>query len=184
MPEAKINCILFTRTVWLTDLMQFVSWFGNGTIPVLLTIAVGLLLFFKDKTFAWVFWATAFFGYLARLLAQNMFKQTRPWVNGCELLTKYSQGYGFPSGHVTFYTIFFGFLIYFSFLNKKERWALPLGLFSAIILALGGYSRVYLGAHWPKDVIFGYVLGGVFLLLGIRIYQILKMRYDEHENRK
>lgn len=164
--------------------MQFVSWFGNGFIPVALTIYAGYLIFYKNKIFAWVFLGTNALGYLTKAWAQNAFQQDRPWAYGCQVLTRYAEGYGFPSGHVTHYTIFFGLLIYFSILNKKEKWAIPLGIFSIFMLSLIGYSRIYLGAHWPKDVIAGYVLGGVFLIAGIKTYQYLNERYDKKSKLK
>jgi undecaprenyl-diphosphatase len=61
-------------------------------------------------------------------------------------------------------------------INKKEKWAIPLGVFSIVMLSLVGYSRVYLGAHWPADVIAGYVLGGIILTIAISLYNFLLKR--------
>jgi len=73
-------------------------------------------------------------------------------------------GYSFPSGHATFYVVLFGFLAYIIHQNTKNS-ILRNGVIAAllVLIVLGGISRVYLGMHWPHDVIAGYVLGCVVL---------------------
>jgi undecaprenyl-diphosphatase len=78
---------------------------------------------------------------------------------------------GFPSGHVLNLTAIFGFLMYLAIVNVAD---LRLRVILAALLALPiltiGVARVYAGAHWPSDALGGYLIGGIWLALTIRLY--------------
>lgn len=81
-------------------------------------------------------------------------------------------GLGYPSGHAFQSLVLFGFLIFLASIGISSRWLRHLVQASlALLIVFIGISRVYLGAHWPSDVLGGYLLGGFFLALLIRGYQ-------------
>jgi undecaprenyl-diphosphatase len=81
-------------------------------------------------------------------------------------------GFGFPSGHAFQSLIIFGLLIYMASVHVSRMWLQRFVqiLMAALILAIG-ISRVYLGTHWPSDVLGAYLLGGFFLALLVRGYK-------------
>ncbi|MEP7198598.1 MAG: phosphatase PAP2 family protein [Chloroflexota bacterium] len=95
-------------------------------------------------------------------------------VNVIDKLTDTS----FPSGHVLFYVSFVGFLWFLCYTLLKPSWRRTLALivFGATV-ALSGVSRIYLGEHWPSDVLGAYLLGSVWLAITIAVYRWGKPRF-------
>lgn len=79
--------------------------------------------------------------------------------------------FGFPSGHVLTYTLLFGFALYAVAVGWRPGWirSLLLGLF-AFLIALVGPSRMYLGQHWPSDVLAAYSLAALWLAGTIKLH--------------
>ncbi len=88
---------------------------------------------------------------LKELLAQPRPADLEPGIN----LIK-EGGYGLPSGHAQSAVVLWGFLAYAG--RKLWLWA-P----AAALMALIGFSRIYLGVHFPTDVLGGWLIGAVLL---------------------
>lgn len=85
-------------------------------------------------------------------------------------------GYSFPSGHALVAFSFYGLLAYL--LLRGGRTA-PRKLGAALLLlliGLIGLSRIYLGVHWPTDVLGGWVTGGAWLSACLLISEELRKR--------
>ena len=89
--------------------------------------------------------------------------------NPIELFLAIDQ-YSFPSGHVLFFVVFFGFMAYLGWVHLTGwlRW-LTLGVCTFLIVAIAP-SRIYVGAHWASDVIGSYVIGTLLLIILILLY--------------
>lgn len=169
------QCVALYHFEWLTPIMRFVSWFGDGVyIPIALSIVTALFFWFKkDKFFAIIMICAPLLGQIVKYLLKNFFQVPRPEVFGCEVLTAYADRYSFPSGHTIFYTIFFGLLAYYALKHLNSKKAAFVLTFSLLAVTLVGYSRVYLGAHWYLDIAAGYLVGGAILAAAIFTYQYL-----------
>ena len=156
---------------WFDLLMRIVSWPGYGP-QVLGVIAVlsSLLWVLGLHREALV---SALDG-LAALLSNNLIKlaiaRPRPSPDLVDVIKEVS-GFSFPSGHVMFYTAYFGFLFFLSYTMLKPSWkrTLLLLLFGALVVLVGP-SRIYLGNHWASDVFAAYLLGSLILAGAIRVY--------------
>jgi undecaprenyl-diphosphatase len=86
--------------------------------------------------------------------------------------------YSFPSGHVMFYVVFFGFIFFLAFaLLKPSLMRTFLMLLSGSLILLIGISRIYLGQHWASDVAGAYLLGSLTLVANIAFYRWGKTRF-------
>lgn len=104
--------------------------------------------------------------WILNFILKQVFQRTRP----LEYFLVEQGGYSFPSGHSM---VTMTFLLTISYIlnknlddEKKKKW-INLIIYSLIILM--GISRVYLGVHWPTDVIGGYLIGYIFYYLSINL---------------
>ena len=83
-----------------------------------------------------------------------------------ELLRTGSSSPSFPAGHVMSPVVVYGALVYLGFFTTcRSRWQRLVAVSGAVILlAASGIANVYLGVHWPTDVLGGYLWGLVLLL--------------------
>ncbi len=80
----------------------------------------------------------------------------------------HENSFSFPSGHATGAVAFYGFLMYLAWKNVHNRILKESLLFFGFLFILAiGFSRLYLGVHFPSDVIAGYAIAGLWLLVGI-----------------
>lgn len=79
-------------------------------------------------------------------------------------------GYSYPSGHTFTATCFYGSLIIL--VNKYFKGILKIlvNIFLIIMILLTGLSRIYLGVHYLSDVIAGYILGTIVLIIVYKLF--------------
>lgn len=163
-----MECYIFNRSEIMTDLMRFVSFWGDGLMPIFLVLLASLiLLMVKEKFLAVVILLAPMAGELIKQLLRNLFRYERPYLRGCFDITG-QLGFSFPSGHTVFFTIFFGLIAYFLWSIKRSRITKFASIFPIVMVLSVGYSRVYLGAHWASDVLAGYGVGFAVLLITIQ----------------
>jgi len=150
------------QTGWLdTAALALDTIGGEPWAIILIAVAVVGLLILRRPAQALIFVLS-----LAPLLIGHELKEIvdRPRPDYL-LIGPEPESRSFPSGHSTYAMIFGGLLIYIAgdLIRSRllRRWLQ--GLLAALIFAMGA-SRVYLGVHWPSDVIGGFLLGGVALV--------------------
>ncbi|MBI3661145.1 phosphatase PAP2 family protein [Candidatus Acetothermia bacterium] len=88
-----------------------------------------------------------------------LFHRARP---GLWQTSVHEDSYSFPSGHALGSVIAYGVLVYLAG-RAFPQWRWALWSIYVMLVALIGYSRLYLGVHWPTDVLGGWVIGAVAL---------------------
>ena len=90
--------------------------------------------------------------------------------------------FGFPSGHNFSYVMIFGLLAYYCYVLMKPSWLrTTLIVLMIAMVVVSGPIRIYFGAHWPSDVLGGYILGTLALPLMIHIYHWGQGRFFKKE---
>jgi undecaprenyl-diphosphatase len=143
-------------TPWVTTAMEIVAWFGS-TLGLMLVTAIactGLALHRRFREALLV--ALAFAGAEA-LNATLKVEFARPRPSFSEPVVPQAGGYSFPSGHAMASMAVYGALGYLALAAGGSRRTRSYAALAAVVLiALIGFSRLYLGAHFPSDVLGGW----------------------------
>jgi undecaprenyl-diphosphatase len=152
------------KNLFLDAMMKLVSWFGYfpGSVIIVLISAFVFFIFKyrKEALFVLLTSASGLLSSLVKILV-NRPRPTEPLVRIVQKANQQS----FPSGHVLFYIVFFGFLTVLMYdLNTVPKSArISVSAFSMLLIFAIPFSRIYLGAHWFTDVLGGFLLGVLYL---------------------
>lgn len=164
------------RTEFFNVIMKIITFFG-GTIFMVCACIV-ILIIVKDKKTALKMVACIVCSALLNFLLKTTFKRTRP----LDFMIVNEKGYSFPSGHAMASFTFYGMLIFLAWKSKLKKPAkISLSVVGGLFVALIGFSRIYLGAHYFTDILAGFLMSAIFLL----VYDyILKRFFETKEERE
>jgi undecaprenyl-diphosphatase len=142
------------------DAFEFITWFGSPAFWIVSLSAAAYLIWRVRWPDLFTEAAMIGGGKLLNVLLKDLFNRPRPVWDG--VITERSPA--FPSGHAMISLLTYGFLailLWHVLRNRPSRLALITG--AAVLVGLIGFSRVYLGVHYPTDVLGGYAMGGAWL---------------------
>lgn len=149
------------------SIISFFSMFGE---EILLVLFLGFIYWCYDKKLGRTMGLSAIMGLTWNAMAKNIALRRRPYFDHenirilrvvdpeADIYNISAQGYSFPSGHSTNAVTAFGSLA----VRLRKRWATVIAV---IIPLLTGISRFVVGAHYPTDVLGGWLLGVIIVLL-------------------
>ncbi len=170
-----IGRIQAQETPTWTQVAETLSWIGSTQIVIVIEVALlAFLLLVPRLRWEPLLLLVATGGSaLLNILLKNLFRRERPDIN--RLAEEYS--FSFPSGHSMGAFALYGILAYILWRIIRP---LPLriaALVLCILLTLTiGLSRIYLGVHYPSDVIGGYAASGAWLALTIGAFEYWRHR--------
>lgn len=157
------------RQEWLTPIVKFITYLGNAGAVWIIFALIFLLWRPYRKVGITAIVAMIFSFLFNNLLLKNLISRTRPYevIDGLTLLVAPATDFSFPSGHSA--TSFAAAVVFARLLGwRRGVWFLVLALCISL-------SRLYVGIHYPTDVLFGIVSGTCMGMLGIwvvnRVYR-------------
>jgi undecaprenyl-diphosphatase len=168
----------------LAQVMQDVSILGETWIAVILIGAVSVFFVIGRQFLKAGFVLATASNFVLTSVLKVLVARPRPpdfSLNPADMFPFVNQ-YSFPSGHVLFFVVFFGFIAYLAWLFDDRRVRTPILAACGVLILLIGLSRVYLGAHWASDVLGSYIIGALWLFVLIFGYQLSSPR--EHPVQK
>lgn len=154
---------------WLTSFMIFISAISSTKSYFFIIPIMALFFYFKHYKKEAIFSIFIALGNVLNPIFKNIVGRSRPTNDVIKVLQEKTNS-SFPSGHAMGAIIFYGFLIYLTWKLPFKHKKLITSVLTIFIL-LVGISRIYLGAHWPTDVLVGYIIGFIWLIFGIFLYK-------------
>jgi undecaprenyl-diphosphatase len=166
------NLLVLFRDSVLVKIFLAITAFGGWQVVITLVLTAGVILWIWNRSIfslAILFATTGSF--LSSYGAKFLINRVRP---GGDIPVYTEHSLSFPSSHAALAMTVFGMFLYIFWRNFKN-WRLKANLFFAFItvILLIGFSRLYLGVHFLSDVIGGYIIGGMWVLLGISLSEWL-----------
>ncbi|GGB52503.1 phosphatase PAP2 family protein [Lentibacillus populi] len=156
-----------------TSFIMKITELGNIRLVIALTIILVIVLFFKRKYAEglWLGGTILVCAAIAVKLLKHLVDRDRPEY--LQLITKTNES--FPSGHATATTIFYGLIGLLLFLAVKKGWTKFIIAFITLAWILFiMVTRIYLGVHYPTDVLAGFLFGMASVFISVGVYLIAR----------
>lgn len=166
--EYQLNILMYLQSIRSELLTSIFTFFTICTeVPVITILTAILYWCINKKAGQRILFALGSSLYI-NAGVKNFVKMQRPiGVKGLESLrVETATGYSFPSGHTQTATTFWTSMMYIF----RKTWIYIVG----ILMILGaGISRLYLGVHWPMDVIVGWGFGIILSILFVKLFDYI-----------
>jgi undecaprenyl-diphosphatase len=156
--------------IWFEELVRDLTALGSTAVLTLVVLAVAGFLYLSGrprKAAGVVIWSAA--GTALSHMSKLGFARPRPELvpHGAEVYT-----HSFPSGHAMLSAVIYLTLgVMLASAQEDRRIKFYVLSLAVLLTILVGMSRVYLGVHWPSDVLAGWALGASFACLGWLLFR-------------
>ncbi len=150
-----------------------VTFLGEPTVLLVICFAIGIGLLINHRRAQATTLAIAAIGAVVlNYLLKDLFARARPalWERIVDV-----GSYSFPSGHAMISLVVYGTIGYLLAILFR-RWQKLILLLTILLIIAIGFTRLYLGVHWPTDVVAGYAAGLVWLVTCILSLEVWRQR--------
>lgn len=168
---AVLQYFLSIQTPFLNVFFVVISFLGKPYFLLLINLIFSLFLWINQKiSIAIVFLIIGSGAARFNLFLKSSLGRQRPelWDRIIEV-----KHLSYPSGHAMDSIVIYGLICYY-LMTQLKPWRWLILTLTTLFIILIGLSRLYLGVHWPTDVIAGYIMGSVWLVIAILIIESIK----------
>ncbi|NTV27080.1 MAG: phosphatase PAP2 family protein [Methanothrix sp.] len=166
------------------EIMRWISALGELSIAMALTAIAMLTFALRRQWLEAIFILATISSVLLVLVLKDLVQRSRPFPsaeNASGFIQSIDQ-YSYPSGHVLFFVVFFGFFAYLAWIHFTGWVRMIVIAICGALIVLIGPSRIFLGAHWASDVFGSYIIGTLWLFVLIVSYQwAIRRKYHDLE---
>ena len=166
--ELGYNLIVQNRNTFLTTIMKILT--NLGDLHGIIIITILLLIFLKNKIDATMPAINVGILAITNKIIKTIIKRPRPTYKLIKI-----GGYSFPSGHSMASIALYGSLMIltYKYIKDKTKRNIIISILTLIIITVG-ISRIYLGVHYTSDVIVGYSVSTIYLIICNNITKRIK----------
>ncbi len=161
-----IYAVVNMRNPDLTSFMLQVTELGNPLILFAISAVTVIYLYTRRKKDAFIFSAILYCAVIVNIILKAIYAVPRP--DYMPLVSEIY--YSFPSGHAMNSFVFFLSITYFIYRSTRNLTLLVIcSVISTVLVFLIGFSRIYLGVHFPSDIFAGYIAGVLWFVSAIAL---------------
>jgi membrane-associated phospholipid phosphatase len=183
--DEKVTSFIYNyRSEKMTNFVTVITDMGDVLAYSIIIVAVAIWFLIDKRSIRWLIQSFIILTStsLLNILIKHYISRPRPDI---DMRLVEASSYSYPSGHSMCALAFYGFLIYLAYKKVEHKWIKFLAFIFLPLLILGiGASRVYLGVHFPSDVIAGFAAGLfwlVFVILLVNIFRFYRKRKKDRE---
>ncbi|MDJ0570587.1 MAG: phosphatase PAP2 family protein [Pleurocapsa sp. MO_192.B19] len=160
----------------LDGVMRFITRLNDpSTVTVIAVVTLGILLWRHYYSEAQIFIINCLGGVVLSYGLKSLFGKVRPalWQSAIKDLS-----FSYPSGHALGSTVLYGFIAYLVATRYPQ---FSLFIYTVVVCLIGaiGLSRLYLGVHWPTDIVGGYGIGFLWLTFCTTMLKLQRIKQLE-----
>lgn len=155
-------------------LVEILNWIGQPIPLALLAGVLAVALMARRRYAEAILVLPATGTHAVNALLKNVVQSPRPTEQQVRI-QDHASGFGFPSGHTMAVVVFCGVIAYLAWrLIERRRYRYIVHAVVALAVVGIGFSRIYSGAHWPSDVLGGYLWGTFYTVALVLLFHRLQ----------
>jgi Membrane-associated phospholipid phosphatase len=160
---------IYHHNNWTLSFFELLTNIGDTFATILVTVIIFLLLIVKRYYYAAIYLVlnkviVAGLNSLIKIIVERPRPSHTHYV--------YAGGYSFPSGHsASSFALYISIMIISLYIFRKIKLKITISTICILMVFLIGYSRIFLGVHYPSDVLGGYLLAAIILTFNTLLFR-------------